>query len=617
MTALAGRIRKELQTLFIRTLFGLLLLGFCGLDTLAAYQEKTPAAQFDQSLILYRNQRYDEALTMLKGLTDTGTPHQHMSRALLLHMRTLEKMGKWQQAESLADRFIMEFPRSRYLDDVHLLKSRLAGHNGDRIGTLRHLLWIMDHSENSDLVAIAEDRITGQLNSKVTRSAWHTLASEEHTSATAIWIKLWSARANLGWQCKSEAERLMRELNGSTLSDKQLRLLQAWQGKEAGSLEYPTRIGLVLPLSGDNGAEGHEFLQGFIFALAEKKTAVELVLQDSKSSLIEAAKAIRPLLKADVDVIIGDLDGGRSAALAALAVQAGITYLCPVATDIGIAGLGEQVFQMNSDLETRGEALARYAYDKMGLRTFASLAPADGYGQLLTDAFTATIDKLGGTIIAQQWYYPGTEDFKRHFQTIRATALATAPPDTAVLNAFSRRKKEMAETGQRTLGSQDDEFEIPVRSIDGFFFPIYEEDIAIIAPQFALVNLQSTLLGGDYWYHPDILRSQRRYVNGVVFFSGYYVNETNMEYIDFRNRYRIITAQSPSALSVMGYDLGNQLDRIKKAGQLQDGRIADFMQNGTTFQGVAGTCRFSADVHVNRMVHLLQYKDGNITKLEP
>ncbi len=54
MTALAGRIRKELQTLFIRTLFGLLLLGFCGLDTLAAYQEKTPAAQFDQSLILDR-----------------------------------------------------------------------------------------------------------------------------------------------------------------------------------------------------------------------------------------------------------------------------------------------------------------------------------------------------------------------------------------------------------------------------------------------------------------------------------------------------------------------------------------------------------------------------------
>jgi ABC-type branched-subunit amino acid transport system substrate-binding protein len=617
MTGPTGNTRKEFTPLFIRTMCSIVLIGLCSAGPLVADQQKDPAAQFDQSIILYRNQRYNEALEVLAKLAEPGARHNQVSKSLLMQIRTLEKLGEWNRAEALADRFAIDYPNSRYMGDLHLIRSRLAWHKGDRANSIRNLLWILDRSTDTQVSAAAEDHLTAMVNTRMTQPLWRELCSEEHSAATAAWLKIWTARAMLGWQRKDEADRLLRELNGLTLTEKQLRLLRAWQATEAANMAYPSRLGIVLPLSGDNANEGHQFLQGFIYALSEKKSAVELVLQDSKSSLIDATRTMIPLLKADVDVIIGDLDGNRSAALAALAAQAGKTYLCPVATDNGIAQLGEQVFQMNSDLETRGAALARYAFEKLGLRTFASIAPADDYGQVLTDAFSSTIDKLGGSIVAQQWYYPGTEDFTRHFQTVRETALKAAPPDTAILNAFARHKKEMAEAGQRTLGSQDDEFEIPVRSIDGFFFPIYEEDISIIAPQYALVNIQSTLLGGDFWNNPDILRSQRRYVNGVVFFSGHYVNETNLEYINFRNRYRIMTAESPSILTVLGYDLGHQVDSIRRAGRLQDGQVGEYLSTAEPFKGMAGTYQFSADSRVNRIVHLLQFKDGNIAKMEP
>jgi len=572
-----------------------------------------PSGLFERSVKLYQLQRFEEAVLLLKELTDENKPNPEATSAGLLLTRTYSRLNDWANARQTALDMLRRFPGSRYADWFQFELARLASHTQDRPEALRRLVWIMDHSTNPDMTSACIDHATHLINAGITEDVLLDLNGQMHTPETKKWLELWSARTVCGYQGKAKAQETLFHLAGSDLTESQNRALQSWLNTSSEQLRFPMRIAVLLPLSGEYEDEGHQFLYGLVYALRDLLHPVELILKDTHGSQVEAARLMNELIRTDVSLFIGELDDSRSATLAAMAAQAGKLLICPITTEAGIAGLGDRIFQMNSDIETRGIALARYAYQKLGLRTFAILAPADNYGHDLTDAFAGAIDELGGTIIAQQWYYPGTEDFKRHFQTIRETALAASPPDTAQMNEYLRRRPE---SGQRVLGTQDDQFDMPVTSIDGFFFPIYEEDLPIIAPQYALGNIKATPLGGDNWNHLDVLRNQRRYINGAVFISGQHLQETEMEYIRFQNSYRMLTSQSPTLLSVLGVDLGRYLVQAIDSGYTDARSLVEYLQQAPLFNGLAGDYQFSKESHVNQSVHLLQYKDGIIQKLE-
>ncbi len=599
--------------LFFQRLWICLVIS-CGL---LSAKVKDAEELFERSIALYREQQYNDVIPLLRELTKADhSPQCCASRAGLLLARTYSQLGQFSQARQTAEECLLRFPSSRYSDWFHFELARVACQKNDWLEARSHLLWILEHSENAAMRSICEDRLTALVNSGMEESALLEMRKNLRTDLAKVWLKLWTVRYYYGIGQKEKGYALLEGMKRSELSEKQFATLQEWQATPEEDLRYPLRIGLILPLTGDYADEGRRFLSGFLLAMKERNESVELVLKDSKGSLAEACRVMTELLHSNVSLIIGELDGDRSTALAALAAQENKLFLCPVATNNGIAALGERVFQMNSDLQVRGRALARYAVEKLGLHSFATLAPADEYGQALTDAFAGAVDQLGGTIIAEQWYYPGTEDFKRHFQTIRESALRFSPPDSAEINRLYRRKKELAETGQHVLGSQDDAFELPVKSIDGFFFPIYEEDLPIVAPQYALVNIQSQTLGGDNWNHVEVLSGQRRYINNAVFFSGQYLNDTDMDYIQFKNQYRLATLQSPTVLSVIGYDLAHQLLAMYDAGNAWSASLAVYLKETPVFKGLAGDYRFSADSRVNQSVHILQYQNGNIVKLE-
>jgi len=593
-----------------RITVGCLLIA--GLRTTLAF---SASSWFERSVELYHQGRYADAVLLLQERSAGDKANPEATQAALLLTRTYVQLGEIDKARRMAEDFLQRYPSSRYLEWIHFELGRIAYQQRDLAVALLHFIWILDHSKNPHLNGASEDHLLAIMNSGVNEQFLLAVSGQLHAPLVQRWLPLWTARIYYGVNRPTEAKALLQKMNNAELSEKQLLLVQEWQ-RSPEQLRYPIRIGIALPLTGDYSQEGRQFLSGFVYGLQEQRQNLDLIIKDTKGSLVEAVRQMSELLKSDASVIIGEIDGNRSAALAGQAAQTDKLFISPISTDNGIAGLGNRIFQMNSDMDTRGAALARYAFEKLGMRTFATLAPADEYGQALTDAFTSAVDKLGGAIIAQQWYYPGTEDFKRHFQAIRETALRVSEPDTALINQFLRRKKELAESGQRVLGTQDDEFEIPIRSIDGFFFPIYEEDLAYIAPQYALVNIQSTPLGGDNWNHPEILRNQRRYLAGAVFISGQFIQDTDMEYIRFKNGYRISVGQSPTVLSVLGYDLAGLLKEAIGSSHPATQAMMHSLCRASGFRGLAGEYCFLADSRVNQSVHLLRFENGIIQKLE-
>ena len=75
----------------------------------------------------------------------------------------------------------------------------------------------------------------------------------------------------------------------------------------------------------------------------------------------------------------------------------------------------------------QGKAAAHYAVNVLGLDSIAVIAPVDHYGETQTDAFIEEVDRLGGTVVATEWYSGQPKDLGRQFKFLRRVAFNLLP----------------------------------------------------------------------------------------------------------------------------------------------------------------------------------------------
>jgi ABC-type branched-subunit amino acid transport system substrate-binding protein len=95
----------------------------------------------------------------------------------------------------------------------------------------------------------------------------------------------------------------------------------------------------------------------------------------------------------------------------------------PTASESGIAGLSDFMFQLSPDVDIIASKLALYAMNQMKMDTFAILAPLDDKGMGLAEAFKKTVEESGGHILIEEYYYPESDSYKEQFMRIRRKAL--------------------------------------------------------------------------------------------------------------------------------------------------------------------------------------------------
>jgi branched-chain amino acid transport system substrate-binding protein len=375
------------------------------------------------------------------------------------------------------------------------------------------------------------------------------------------------------------------------------------------------RVGVVLPLSGIDAEAGQGVYRGIKYAQVTEGennggAALELVVRDSESSLLHALKVTQELVEDPTLVaIIGEVDNSATAAMAALAEAKGIPFLAPAATANGIGALGDYVFQLNADREHKSRALADYAFRYLNARTFVTIAPQDDYGQQMADAFSAAVDSLGGEIFAQKWYYGEPQDLGRSFKAIRAAAFRQAFKDSVRLKLYS------AGNNPRMMDAEN--VDIPVTNLNAIFMPLYEEDIRLVAGQCAYFNLQSIIIGGEYWYATDLAKTKelRSYMEGAIFASDYFIDRESPRYKQFRNDFRTRLGATPEKWEIFGYDAASLLLKaLQQSGRSRD-QLRETLAKTENFVGMKGAMALNNPQQVNSKVNILQFRGGQIVKL--
>ncbi len=194
-------------------------------------------------------------------------------------------------------------------------------------------------------------------------------------------------------------------------------LLKAQQTQAQGKT---WKIGVFIPRTGRFKSFGDSVLNGITLAVEQANQAggtkkhTAIVVEDTGSDGLKAVAEFQDLIKDDgLDAAIGPVAPDDIPALAALANEHHITLICPAASRDGLSTYGPYIFSNSMTNEMQGRAIAKYAMEHMGLKSFAILSPDDPYGQTLGGAFQKAVESSGDTVTAWEAYLPGSTDYKK------------------------------------------------------------------------------------------------------------------------------------------------------------------------------------------------------------
>jgi ABC-type branched-subunit amino acid transport system substrate-binding protein len=338
----------------------------------------------------------------------------------------------------------------------------------------------------------------------------------------------------------------------------------------SGTIPSPdgkVRIGLLVPLSGDNRDIGQGMLDAAQMALFDlgKKDIVLLPI-DSGGTPEQAIDAAHNVLSQGAQLILGPLFSTSTQAMAPVAREAGVNVIT-FSNDPAVAQPG--VFVMGFTVGPQVQRVTGYAIAQ-GLRQLAVIAPSSSYGQSVVNVMQDTAAQQGATVQA------GFFD-----------------PQATDVNA--------AVTG----------FAQSARGAQAVMIPVGGARLSSVAPLLAYRDLdprQVKYLGTGLWDVPGIWRE------GALLGAWYAAPPPELR-ADFEKRFNDTYGHRPPRLATLAYDA------VALAGALSGPNGPDFsataIANPNGFAGLDGIFRFTPDGQPQRGLAVLEVTRDGVKTVSP
>lgn len=339
------------------------------------------------------------------------------------------------------------------------------------------------------------------------------------------------------------------------------------------------KIGVFLPLTGQNAFGGQLELEGVQLAAKENPTVlgkkVELFVVDNKSDKVEAANAVKRLIeKEKVQAIIGTYGSSLAMAGGEVSEKAGIPQVGTSCTNPLVTQGKKYIFRVCFIDPYQGAGAATYAYKTLGLKKAAMLVDlASDYSVGLSKFFSKSFTKLGGQVVATLNYQSGDQDF-----TAQLTKIISEKPDV-------------------------------------LFIPSYFAEGAIIMKQAKELGATFKIMGGDAMDNPKITDIGGAAVEGFVHTTFPY-DPSMKNMTEMAKKFTAAwKAQYPNkelnVNAALGYDAYMIiLDAITRAGKADPESIAKALAATKGFQGVTGATTINETHDAEKPVGLVVIKDG-------
>jgi branched-chain amino acid transport system substrate-binding protein len=301
-----------------------------------------------------------------------------------------------------------------------------------------------------------------------------------------------------------------------------------------------------------------------------KGKKVRLVSYDDQGKTSEVGTAVTRLITNDhVLAVIGEVASSLSIAGGQIAQQHGVPMISPSSTNPKVTEVGDYVFRVCFIDPFQGYVMARFATDPkeksgLGVKKVALLVDnRQAYAQGLAKNFEEALTKLGGTVVANEKYQGGDQDF-----SAQLTKIKEAQPEA-------------------------------------LYVPGYYTDVANIAKQTRGLGITVPLLGGDGWESVTEVGSDA--IQGSFYSNHYSADEKRPEVQRFVDRYKTKYGREPDSMSALAYDSMMVLkNAIERAPTVDHKSVRDALAATHDFQAVTGKITIDANRNVTKPAVVLK-----------
>jgi branched-chain amino acid transport system substrate-binding protein len=340
-------------------------------------------------------------------------------------------------------------------------------------------------------------------------------------------------------------------------------------------------FGHVGSMSGQEATFGDSTDKGIRLAVEElnakggvKGKQIDVRTYDSQGKPEEAALAATRLITQDkVTVLLGEVASSRSLAMAPIADANKVPHITPSSTNPKVTKDGERtrpfVFRVCFIDPFQGTVMAKFAKEK-GVEKVAILRDVgNAYSVGLADYFLAKFKELGGTVVDDQSYKAGDQDFKAQLTAIKA------------------------------------------RAPGAIYVPGYYTDVALIARQARELGIKVPLMGGDGWDSAKLFEIGGKAIEGSFFSNHYSPDDPSPRIQAFISKFKARYGAVPDSMAATGYDAAMvAADAIARAGEASGESIAQAIAATKGFQGVTGVITLDEDHNAVKPAVVLEVKDG-------
>ncbi len=344
----------------------------------------------------------------------------------------------------------------------------------------------------------------------------------------------------------------------------------------------PVKVGILLPLSGQNKRLGDAMLKAAQMALFDiGHTNLELIPRDTKGTADGARAATKSAIDAGSQLILGPVFASSVRAAKPIAGSARVNMIA-FSTDWTLAG--GNTYIMGFLPFDQVERITEFA-GKRGISRVGVLAPETHYGRIVSDAFrvaaprnnigiTQTVNFPAGTTNLA----PIVRNFAQYDEREAVGALDQAPFEAALIPVGNQEA--------RAIGSLLSHYGLPPRTVRRLGTGLMDE--ASLASE---TNLEGT------WFAAPSPNSRRN-------FEGRFINTYGTR---------------PPRLSSLAFDATALAAVLARRGLTSNGRPAfdkQSISNPNGFSGLDGIFRFRPNNTAERGLAVLEFRRGKIVVID-
>ena len=298
---------------------------------------------------------------------------------------------------------------------------------------------------------------------------------------------------------------------------------------------------------------------------------IELFIEDDHSKTEEVAGIVNKLIgEVKVAALIAEPVSTRAMVAAPIAQQHQVPMISSASVKPELTRHGDYIFRACFISSTEGEAIAKFAVNKLKAKTAAVfLDERNDYAVVLAGFFKESFTKLGGKIVIQQIYDAVDNDMSAQMVAIRYEA-----PDVLFAPGFYTTAPKVAQHVKR-------------------------------------LGVKAKLIGSDGWDSPKLMEGGSEPFEGVYFANHFWIGSEDPLVRKFVADYRAKFGGDPDAGAATAYDAARMLfDAFKRAKTIDRAPVRDALAQTKDFPGVTGKITLDANRNAQVPVYMLRIEKG-------